>query len=169
MRFCRRKIVFAGVLSIFVFLAGTPAPAQDRKMSHVLLLSIDGLHAVDLAKYIAANPDSSLARLAATGVNFTNATATNPSDSFPGFLAMVTGAGPRVTGVFYDDAYDRSLSPPGSNCATVGTRVTWKQNLDVDPNSQNTTINPANLPLNPAAGCTPVYPHQYLKVNTILK
>jgi len=137
----------------------------------VLLLSIDGMHALDLANYVRDNPDSTLAQLSGIGVTYTNASTSKPSDSFPGLLSMVTGGSPLSTGIFYDDAYDRSLSPPGSGCATVGTRVQWKQNLDVDPNSVDTTIDPAKLPLDPspAAGCAPVYPHQYLMVNTIFE
>src|SRR6476659_327111 len=56
--------------------------------ARVLLLSIDGMHQVDLAKYVAAHPTSALAKLAASGVEYTNAwvnaldgTPTNPTDS----------------------------------------------------------------------------------------
>ena len=34
-----------------------------RGLRHVLLISVDGLHAVDLANYIKANPGSTLADL----------------------------------------------------------------------------------------------------------
>jgi hypothetical protein len=36
---------------------------QDIAIAHVLLLSIDGLHAVDLTRYVAINPKSTLAQL----------------------------------------------------------------------------------------------------------
>ena len=165
-------VVLSGFLCISsVFLTSRPGAAELKmgNIDRVLLLSIDGLHAVDLANYVQNNPGSALAQLSGTGVTYTNASTSKPSDSFPGLLSMVTGGSPRSTGVFYDDAYDRSLSPPGSDCATVGTRVQWKQNLDVDPNSVDTSIDPAKLPLDPMAGCTPVYPHQYLRVNTIFE
>jgi hypothetical protein len=135
----------------------------------VLLLSIDGLHAVDLDKYVRNNPASTLAQLSGRGVTYSNASSTKPSDSLPGLLAMVTGGTPLSLGIFYDDAYTRALSPPMSDCATVGTKVIWKQNLDVNPDDRDTTIDPAKLPLDPANGCTPVFPHQYLKAKTIFE
>src|SRR5438477_9256537 len=59
---------------------------RGARVGHVLLLSIDGFHQVDLQNFIAAQPASALARLAAGGVVYTNAwvnrldgTATNPS------------------------------------------------------------------------------------------
>ena len=38
------------------------------RVSRVLLISIDGLHALDLANYVQAKPDSTLAKLARHGV-----------------------------------------------------------------------------------------------------
>jgi hypothetical protein len=61
---------------------------------HVLLLSVDGLHRQDLARWVAHNPQSALAQLARHGVTDTNATTTTPSDSVPGLLAQVTGGTP---------------------------------------------------------------------------
>src|SRR5262245_43054062 len=92
------------------------APPKGLIYDHVLLISIDGLHAVDLSNYITANPNSTLATLAKNGVRYPNALTTAPSDSFPGLLAPTTGGTSRSTGVFYDDSYDRLLFPPGSNC-----------------------------------------------------
>jgi hypothetical protein len=40
---------------------------------HVLLLSIDGLHQSDLAKFIQSNPSAALAKLARRGIQYTNA------------------------------------------------------------------------------------------------
>ena len=34
-------------------------------------------------------------------------------------IALVTGALPKQTGVFYDDTWDRALSPAGSDCSTA--------------------------------------------------
>src|SRR5499427_4251754 len=147
---------------------------------HVLLISVDGLHAVDLSNYITANPNSTLATLAKNGVRYPNALTTGPSDSFPGLLAPTTGGTSRSTGVFYDDSYDRLLFPPGSNCSSLpGTEVVYAENLDKsladatgggtlgDPLSQ---IDPTQLPLTLAGGrCVPVYPHQFIKVNTIFE
>src|SRR6478735_8676718 len=113
--------------------ASAPAPFQ-----HVLLLSIDGLHASDLDWYVSHFPNSTLAALSATGRTYTHASATKPSDSFPGMLAMITGGTPRSTGVYYDDGWDRTLAAAGPidpadpkfTCAAGGTRARWKQLLD---------------------------------------
>ena len=110
---------------------------DDPPFARVLLLSVDGLHAADLARYVETHPDSPLAALSARGRTYANAIATKPSDSFPGTLAMVTGGTPRSTGVYYDDGYDRLLVPATGTCvpgATApGTRAQWKQNLDRVP------------------------------------
>src|SRR5213076_208810 len=114
----------------------TAQGGEDAPAAHVLLLSVDGLHGFDIERFIANNPQSTLARLSEHGRRYTNASATKPSDSFPGLLAMVTGGTPKSTGAYYDDGYDRSLAaatdPAGTICAP-GARVQWKQNLDVTP------------------------------------
>src|SRR5690349_5242787 len=77
---------------------------------HVLLISIDGMHALDftncakgLSGVNGANPYCrNLAGLAAHGVNYLNTSASKPSDSFPGLMAIVTGGSPRTVGAFYD-------------------------------------------------------------------
>ncbi len=79
---------------------------------HVLLISIDGMHAVDFKNCVAAGTCPTLAALGKTGVNYTRTTTSRPSDSFPGLLALVTGGSPRTVGGFYDVAYDRVLAPP---------------------------------------------------------
>lgn len=137
------------------------------KAQHVLLLSIDGWHQTDIDLYVAGHPASALADLNSRGLGFTQTTSSRPSDSFPGTLAMVTGAQPRHTGIFYDVTWDDNLSPPGSACATRGTVVPYNETVSVNKNDVNTVLDPNKLPLNPDNGCTPVYPHQYLKVNTI--
>ena len=79
---------------------------------HVLLISIDGMHAVDYEICVASNTCPTLAALGKTGVNYTRTTTSRPSDSFPGLMALVTGGSPRTVGAFYDVAYDRVLAPP---------------------------------------------------------
>src|SRR5262245_25160030 len=142
-----------------------------KEIKHVLLLSVDGLHEGDLARYVAAHPQSALADLVAHGAHYRNAASAMPSDSFPGLLAMLTGGTPKSTGVYYDDSYDRSLSPPGSNCATKGTEVAYDESIDKNPDALDAGggINPAALPLDPAEGCKAVYPHDYLRVNTVFE
>ena len=153
---------------------------QDVPVAHVLLLSVDGLHASDLDWYVANHPDSQLAKLSASGRTYTQATATMPSDSFPGLLAMVTGGTPRSTGVYYDDGWDRALAPstaqpdvPGMPPTCLrGAQVQWKQNLDTVPVIAPfiTIIDPLKLPRDPADGCTTrVQPHQFPRVNNVFE
>src|SRR5436853_7068601 len=105
----------AAILSISVVFAsgGLPASAReaaaarDRNSHHVLLISVDGLHASDLTRWVMERPDSRLAGLSRIGTTVENASSAEPSDSFPGLLAMLTGGTPRTTGVFYDDTYTR--------------------------------------------------------------
>jgi len=165
-----RKLGAIVAAAAVTFTAFGPAPANaDPKVDHVLLLSLDGFHDFDLTNYIAAHPDSALATVVSEGRRYSNATTQTPSDSFPTTLAMATGGSPKSTGVYYDDTWDNSLSPAGSDCSTTGAHVTYKENINVSKNSGSGVgdINPAKLPRDPANGCAVVYPHQYLKVNTI--
>jgi len=144
---------------------------HGTRFDHVLLISVDGLHASDLLQFIGSRPASALAKLAHLGTTYAHASTAKPSDSFPGLLAMLTGGSPATTGVWYDDSYDRRLSPPGSACATVGTEVVFDESIDKDLTAlaAGGGIDPAALPLDPAHGCVPVYPHSYLRVNTIFE
>ena len=70
---------------------GFPAPA-DRLLGAGC--SIDGMHEVDLRKYVSDHPLSALAALSSYGTTYSNAFGTKPSDSFPTTAALVTGALP---------------------------------------------------------------------------
>lgn len=152
---------------------------EHSAIKHVLLISVDGFHAVDLSNYVAANPHSTLAALQQHGVTYAKASTAKPSDSFPGLTALVTGATPKAAGLYYDDSYDRKLSPSnqqvaGDNCATIGTEVQYFENLDSSFDTVlggstllNNVIDPNNLPRDSAKGCAPVYPHQFIRVNSI--
>ena len=93
---------------------------QKTKIHHVLLVSIDGFHAVDFLNCSQGiesvnNGDAycpNLAKLGATAVNYLDTSTSRPSDSFPGLMALMTGGTPRTYGAFYDVAYDRVLAPP---------------------------------------------------------
>ena len=100
------------ILSTAAATAATPAASlpPDAPVRHVLLISVDGLHTGDLAHFVDAHPDSALASLLKQGVDYTNAHTVAPADSFPGLMALVTGGTPAVTGVYYDDSYDRALA-----------------------------------------------------------
>ena len=155
-------------------LAAAPAAhAQGRTegIRHVLLISVDGLHAIDLANFVKAHPQSAMARLSAHGVTYTNASCSRPSDSFPGLMALVTGGSPISHGVFYDVSYARDLRAPGSHPGDpIGTVVSYDESLDYDMTALNGGggINPANLPIDPATNL-PVWPHQFLRANTIFE
>lgn len=162
------------------------APAK-----HVLLISVDGLHQSDLAWYVSRHPNSALARLVGGGVEYTHARTTTPSDSFPGMVAQATGGGPGTTGVYYDDTYNAALLPAGTtSCKAVKPGVEVDLTEDLDKNQASidagqgltglpdsilsmtgnpaSLINASKLPVDPKT-CKPVYPHSYLKVNTIFE
>ncbi len=97
-----------------------PSFFGNQNIQHVLLISIDGMHALDFINCAngisGANGGTpfcpNLAQLKPTGINYLYSSTSRPSDSFPGLMALVTGGSPRTVGAFYDDAYDRSLDPP---------------------------------------------------------
>jgi hypothetical protein len=64
-----------------------------------------------------------------------------PADSFPGRASLVTGGSPTTTGLWYDDTYNRELSPP-AQADGLG---------------------------NPGGTCPGIMPHQYVRVNTIFE
>jgi predicted AlkP superfamily pyrophosphatase or phosphodiesterase len=165
-------------LILVVFLVTIPAAAKQGqahnsarfRVSRVLLVSIDGLHSVNLANYIQSNPHSTFAQLGGIGVTYTNASTSSPSDSIPGFIAQITGGAPRTTGVWYEVSYRRDLSPPHSECKTVGAVVYVDDEIDTDSSKlDGGGINIGLLPRDPEHGCAPVYPHQLLRVNTIFE
>jgi hypothetical protein len=80
--------------------------------NHVLLISIDGMHAVDFENCKNSKTCPNLTALGQTGVNYTRTSTSRPSDSFPGLMALVTGGTPKTVGAFYDVAWDRVLAPP---------------------------------------------------------
>jgi len=171
---------------------------EGTGIRHVLLISIDGMHALDFANCAKGlsgvngqNPYCpNLADLARHGVNYVGASASKPSDSFPGLMAIVTGGSPRTVGAFYDVAYDRSLQPPavatGNSLAAgtctpgqtpTGTSTEYEEGIDIDQTKLNggapsgdgaaNSIDPRRLPRDPAHGCSPVLPHNFIRVNTI--
>ena len=70
---------------------------QRSAITHVLLISVDGMHQSDLDWYIANHPGSELARLASGGAEFTNNHTSDPSDSDPGGTAIMTGGDPQAS------------------------------------------------------------------------
>jgi len=167
-------VVLAASVATLPF-AASASENEHGQYKHVLLISVDGLHEVDLVNYVASHPASAMANLLQHGVHYTNASTATPSDSFPGLTALITGATPKSTGVYYDDSYDRRLSPPSDfTCATIGTETVYAENLDTSfddalggATKLINTIDLNRLPRDARSGCERVYPHRYLRVNTI--
>ena len=52
------------LLSLPVFAAGNPERKHsDNSIQHVLLISVDGMHSLDMVNYIAKHPKSAMAEL----------------------------------------------------------------------------------------------------------
>lgn len=149
-------------------LSSVAQAASGTPIQHVVLISIDGLHALDLHRFIRMHPKSTLAALAHNGVVYSQDRTPAPADSFPGLMALVTGGTPGQTGVYYDETYDRVLSPPGTACQSLGTPVIYDESVDGPGAAQGLpSLDPDRLPRDPRQHCSPVYPHAYLRVNTI--
>src|SRR5579885_258429 len=168
---------------------------HDLRDRHVLLISIDGMHAVDLKNCVTAGTCPNLAALAATGVNYTRASTSKPSDSFPGLMSIVTGGSPKLLGVYYDVAYDRVFAPPAEDTGNGllhgscvagqpnGTSTEYEEGDDynqawlngVDGGTASygrydgtwRAIDPQKLVRDPYNGCAPVYPWNFVRANTI--
>jgi predicted AlkP superfamily pyrophosphatase or phosphodiesterase len=61
-------VSFVGIMSVRGGLSATPT---HRRIKHVLLISLDGLHALDLANFVKSNPQSNLAQLSSRGITYT--------------------------------------------------------------------------------------------------
>jgi len=141
-----------------VCVMGTAVAQNPNQIQHVLLISVDGMHAVDflncangITTVNSGQPFCpSMAALGATGINYNAASTSKPSDSFPGLTAIVTGGSPALTGVYYDVAYSRNYSAPaqttGNGVASgpctpfgspTGTRTEYEEGIDIDQTKVN--------------------------------
>jgi hypothetical protein len=171
--------------------------AGKKDIRHVLLISVDGMHAVDflncskgLAGVNGGQPYCpNLAELGETGVNYLDASTSKPSDSFPGLTAIVSGGSARTEGIFYDVAYDRSLNPPAittgngvsagpcmAGAIPIGTRTEYEEGISYDQTFLNgigpTGPDGGRASINPARlprdkNCNPVFPWNFVRTNTI--
>jgi hypothetical protein len=164
------------------------------KFRRVLLISVDGMHAVDLANCVAGVNGvppfcPNIAALTQDGISYTSVSTSKPSDSFPGLMALVTGGSPKTVGAYYDVAYDRVLAPPATAtgngvasgpCNTGspnGTRTEYDEGIDINQNVLNggapsgdggvNSIDPNKLIRDPNNNCAPVYPWNFVRTNTI--
>src|ERR1700735_4194415 len=194
------------VLSLAVACSATSAFAQDSSLGkgpikRVLLISVDGMHAVDLQNCVngistvnsGAPYCPAMAALTQTGVNYVAATTSKPSDSFPGLISIVTGGSPALTGIYYDVAYSRNLDAPAkttgnglaagpctAGAAPTGTTTEYEEGIDIDQTKVNggapgaaltdggiASIDPKKLVRDPSKGCSPVWPWDFVRANSI--
>ena len=149
------------------------------KIKHVLMVSVDGLHALDVANYISTNPESALAELSEHAITYSKAKTPANSDSFPGLLALVTGGSPNSHGLFYDVSYNRSTVYSDSSCTTplLGNIQVYDESIDsydkTDPHNwiSKNTIDPTQLPYyrNEKNQCVHKYPHNSVLTNTVFE
>ena len=175
----KTKLALAMSLAFAIY---NPAQAQEDHdhfkdhghFKHTLLISIDGLHALDVANYVAKNPNSALAKLSSHGVTYSNARTPALSDSFPGLLALVTGGSPISHGLFYDVSYNRNIYAPGSNCkGPAGNTQVYDETIDLYNTSgvSLNSIDPTQLPMfiDGNGKCSSKYPHNAMQTNTIFE
>ncbi len=182
-------------LASSAILLSSMAHAGDIKQDHVLLISIDGMHAVDYENCVRAGTCPNLAALGQTGINYTRTSTSRSSDSFPGLMALVTGGTPKSVGAFYDVAWDRVLAPPavttGNGLAAGtchpnqnnGTQTEYEEGDEINQlllnggNPKGSVIDGGVASLNPMrfirdpfskpTSCAPVYPWNFIRTNTI--
>jgi hypothetical protein len=160
--------------------------AARPAIDHVLLISVDGLHTSDVRQCLRDGLCPNLAALSAAGTTYANASSSRPSDSSPGLMALVTGATPKLSGVYYDDSYDRTMFAPPAQTASgtqdcsgpAGAEAMYFENVDTgaptfsNPNGSRpilgNTIDPAQLGRKIVNGaCVPVWPNDFLRTNSI--
>jgi predicted AlkP superfamily pyrophosphatase or phosphodiesterase len=116
-----RAVFSSGVMSQLAFSNRSLWP--KRLIKRVLLISVDGMHAVDLKNCTSGISTvnngapfcPALAALGKNGVNYVAASTSKPSDSFPGLISIVTGGSPALTGIYYDVAYARNFDAPATD------------------------------------------------------
>jgi len=180
------------IMSLAVLVAANATAQSNEKdwhhgqIRHVLLISVDGMHAVDFrncSQGIAGVNGGApfcpnLAALATTGVNYVGASTSKPSDSFPGY---------------YDVSYDRSLDAPAKTtgnglaagpctpgAAPTGTTTEYEEGIDLDQTKVNggaggvgltdggiSSIDSKRLVRDPKNNCYPVWPWNFVRTNTI--
>ena len=129
-------------------------PAKADTFKHVLILSVDGLRSADLQDPALQPYLTNINSLRTMGVTYPNAFTTSPSDSFPGTLAWLTGAGPATTGVYYDDSYVRNLTAPiapfngdpsGNASSPLGTEAPFFEAIDYSIPADPSKPDPTNV------------------------
>ena len=189
------------VVTLLALSLATTLSFAQNKIQRVLLISVDGMHAVDFLN--CANGISTInngapycpaiAALAQTGANYVNANTSKTSDSFPGLTAIVTGGSPAATGVYYDVAYSRNFDAPAKTTGNglgagpctpfgtpTGTTTEYEEGIDINQKKLNggapgaalidggiASIDSKRLVRDPNNGCNPVWPWDFVRVNSI--
>ncbi|HKV54008.1 MAG TPA: alkaline phosphatase family protein [Candidatus Binataceae bacterium] len=187
--------VLAALIPATMALAGPQGIFRGSgNIRHVLLISVDGLHALDYLNCVTGGYCPNLAALGKTGLNYLDTSTSKPSDSFPGLMALVSGGSPRTMGVNYDVAYDRALNPPendtgngllGGSCAPgappLGTSTEYDEGININvpgvggqrflnggAASGDGGVNSIDSTrLVRDKFCNPVYPWNFVRVNTV--
>jgi hypothetical protein len=134
-----------------------------------------------------------IAALGRNGINYVAASTSKTSDSFPGLTAIVTGGSPALTGIYYDVAYSRNFDAPEKTtgnglgagpctpfAAPTGTTTEYEEGIDIDQTKVNggapgaaltdgglASIDVHRLIRDPNNGCNPVWPWDFVRVNSI--
>ncbi|MGA8643472.1 alkaline phosphatase family protein [Candidatus Binatus sp.] len=164
-----------------------------NQIQHVLLISVDGMHALDYLNCSANGTCPNLTALGTTGINYINTSTSKPSDSFPGLMALMTGGTPRTMGVNYDVAFDRALNPPlnatgnglpAGPCtpgSAIGTTTEFDEGININipginsqmflnggaPSGDGGVNSIDSTRLERDTNCNPVYPWNFVRDNTI--
>jgi hypothetical protein len=171
---------------------GNDGENNDLGGKHVLLISIDGMHALDYENCVKNNTCPVMASLGKHGVTYTRTSTSKPSDSFPGLMAIVTGGSPKSVGAWYDVAYDRILAPPAIETGNGnppgmcneghnnGATTEYEEGNEIDQSKLNggfagyslidggiKSIDPKKLNRDPFNHCNPVYAWNFIRTNSI--
>jgi hypothetical protein len=199
--YCRKLRAGIAISALAIAVASAPkivadAYGGDSKINHVLLISIDGMHALDYLNCVSGVPGvyggnpycPNLAALGHNGVNYLNTSTSKPSDSFPGLMALMTGGTSRTMGVNYDVAYDRALNPPlnttgngllsgpcTKGASPSGTTTEYDEGIEINQNllTGGDTSGDGGIggidstKLVRDQNCNPVYPWNFVRGNTI--
>jgi hypothetical protein len=189
-----RACVAIGALAIAV--GAAPKVFAASPISHVLLISIDGMHALDYLNCASGVPGANngepycpnLAALGNNGVNYLNTSTSKPSDSFPGLMSIMSGGSPRTMGVNYDVAYDRAFNPPKvttgnglpagpctKGATPLGTTTEYDEGIEINQSlltGGDKTGDGGIGGIDPSRlvrdmNCNPVYPWNFVRDNTI--
>ena len=184
--------LYTATLALSFAIRLSPAHADGLNGKHVLLISIDGMHALDYENCVNNNTCPAMASLGKHGVTYTRTSTSKPSDSFPGLMAIVTGGSPKSVGAFYDVAYDRILAPPAIETGNGnppgvckegrnnGATTEYEEGNEIDQTMLNggfpgysltdggiKSIDPRKLNRDPFNHCNPVYSWNFIRTNSI--